>query len=65
MKKLFSLLFVACLAFAAGAAEKTKVACIGDSITYGYGLPNREVDSYPAQLQKLLDERFPGVYEAS
>ena len=63
MKKLFSLLFVACLAFAAGAAEKTKVACIGDSITYGYGLPNREVDSYPAQLQKLLDERFPGVYE--
>ena len=42
---------------------KTKVACIGDSITYGYGLANRAVESYPAQLQKLLDEKAPGEYE--
>ena len=45
------------------AAEKTKVACIGDSITFGYGLQNRNEDSYPAQLQKLLEEKFPGQYE--
>jgi lysophospholipase L1-like esterase len=40
-----------------------RVACIGDSITYGLGLANREKDSYPAQLQKMLDEMFPGEYE--
>ena len=54
---------VAAIAFAACAADKTKVACIGDSITYGLGLQDREVESYPAQLQKMLDERFPGQYE--
>ena len=47
----------------AGAAEKTKVACIGDSITYGFGLSDRGTQSYPAQLQKLLDEFEPGKYE--
>jgi len=41
----------------------TKVACIGDSITYGYGLADRENACYPTQLQKLLDEKFPGKYE--
>ncbi len=51
------------LALCACAAEKVRVACIGDSITYGLGLANREKDSYPAQLQKMLDERFPGEYE--
>jgi lysophospholipase L1-like esterase len=30
------------------------VACVGDSITYGSGIANRTVDSYPAQLQRLL-----------
>ena len=49
--------------FAAYAADKTKVACIGDSITYGYGLADRATESYPAQLQKMLDEKFPGTYE--
>jgi len=49
------------LVFAQGA--KAKVACIGDSITYGYGLADRSNECYPAQLQKLLDEKFPGKYE--
>ena len=44
-------------------AEKIKVACIGDSITYGFKLKNRETDAYPAQLQTLLEARFPGKYE--
>lgn len=35
-----------------------RVACIGDSITYGAGIKNREVDSYPAQLQKLLGDKY-------
>ena len=42
---------------------KTRIACIGDSITYGFGLKNRERDAYPAQLQRMLDEKFPGKYE--
>ena len=35
-----------------------KVACIGDSITKGYGLANPEEESYPAQLQKLLGDEY-------
>ncbi|HPC63924.1 MAG TPA: sialate O-acetylesterase [Anaerohalosphaeraceae bacterium] len=31
-----------------------KVACVGDSITYGYGIPDIGTNSYPAQLQALL-----------
>lgn len=38
--------------------EKIKVACIGDSITYGARLDNPEDDSYPAQLQGLLGEKY-------
>lgn len=40
------------------AAEKIKVACVGNSITYGTGIANRDTDSYPAQLQKLLGEQY-------
>lgn len=35
-----------------------KVACIGDSITKGYGLANPDEESYPAQLQKLLGDEW-------
>lgn len=34
--------------------RKIKVACIGDSITAGYGLADPMNDSYPAVLNKLL-----------
>jgi len=36
------------------AAPPIKVACIGASITYGATIANREQNSYPAQLQKML-----------
>lgn len=39
-------------------AQKIKVACIGNSITYGYTIENRDKDSYPAQLQALLGEGY-------
>jgi lysophospholipase L1-like esterase len=32
-----------------------KVACVGDSITYGFTISGREQNSYPAQLEKILD----------
>lgn len=31
-----------------------KVACVGNSITYGYLLEDREKDSYPSRLQEML-----------
>ncbi len=40
------------------AAKKIKVACVGDSITFGGGVADRENASYPAQLQKLLGDGF-------
>lgn len=38
--------------------KKIKVACIGDSITFGARLENPEEDSYPARLQGLLGEKY-------
>ena len=35
-------------------AKKIKVACIGDSITYGAAIEDREHFAYPVQLQALL-----------
>ncbi len=40
--------------FATRPENVIKVACIGDSITYGAGITDRENNSYPAQLQALL-----------
>jgi acyl-CoA thioesterase I len=35
-----------------------RVACVGDSITYGSGVENREINNYPVVLGKLLGPRF-------
>lgn len=35
-----------------------KVACVGNSVTYGYGIADRKNDSYPAQLQKMLGRTY-------
>ncbi len=35
-----------------------KVACVGNSITYGYTLPDREKEAYPSQLQQLLGDGY-------
>lgn len=35
-----------------------KVACIGNSVTFGLTHKNPKVTSYPAQLQQLLGEKF-------
>ena len=40
------------------AGDKIKVACVGNSITYGYGLAHRDTESYPVQLQRLLGDKF-------
>lgn len=49
---------MALVTLAAGAGTEAKVkirvACIGDSITWGYAMTNRVEECYPAQLQRLL-----------
>jgi len=35
-----------------------RVACVGDSITYGSGVENRETNNYPAVLGSLLGPKF-------
>ena len=37
---------------------QVKVACIGDSITFGYGLASPSTQSYPAQLQARLGSGY-------
>ena len=39
--------------------ERQRIACVGDSLTYGYGLINREQNSYPS----LLTQLFPAGYD--
>ena len=63
MKHFASAALVLFAALAAHSSDAVKVACIGDSITYGLGLADRAKESYPAQLQKMLEEFEPGKYE--
>ena len=37
---------------------KTKVACIGDSITYGKGITDQESNSYPKRLGNMLGSNY-------
>lgn len=39
-------------------AQKIKVACVGNSVTYGQNIPDREHNSYPAQLQRMLGDGY-------
>lgn len=46
------------LCTAAFAQNKVKVACVGNSVTFGAGIENREVNAYPAQLQRMLGDGY-------
>lgn len=58
MRRFF--LILACAVFLSYTltAGPQKVACIGDSITYGFLLEDRENDSYPSQLQQMLGDGY-------
>lgn len=56
MKKLVFILLLAL--FCVAGFGQTKVACVGNSVTYGAGIQNREVDGYPAVLGRLLGKNF-------
>lgn len=53
-RRLFLLLVGAAGLSGACSAEVTRIACVGDSNTFGATLPDREHASYPAQLQDIL-----------
>ena len=57
MQKVVLTLLLA-LPLLATAQEKIKVACIGNSVTYGYGHKAPDETSYPTQLQHLLGEEY-------
>jgi acyl-CoA thioesterase I len=42
------------LTWSAGSAMAARIACVGDSITWGWALTNRAQQSYPAILQGLV-----------
>ncbi len=58
MKRPTLLLLISLLAALPSFAEKVRVACVGNSITYGATIDNREKYSYPAQLQGYLGDNY-------
>ncbi len=57
MKRLF-LTFCCLFALVVACAAPIKVACVGNSITYGFLVENRDSLNYPAQLQRLLGDDY-------
>lgn len=61
MKHIFKYFIIWCFCFTANtsfAQSKFRIACIGNSITFGSGLKDRSKESYPAQLQALLGPSY-------
>jgi sialate O-acetylesterase len=59
MKKcIFILLTILLSTLTISAQEKIKVACIGNSVTYGYGHEKPSVTSYPSQLAAMLGDGY-------
>lgn len=58
MKRFTALLLLLSLVLATYATDTLRVACVGNSITYGHGIPNREQCSYPAVLGRLLGSGY-------
>lgn len=60
-KNLFFTLFLLLVLFSSAYAKENntiKIACIGNSITYGANISNREKNCYPAQLEAYLGEGY-------
>lgn len=54
LRNLIVLLWLAAAASGGAAGERVRVACIGNSITYGTGTSDPATESYPAQLGAML-----------
>ena len=58
MKKYIAFGLALILSCATYAQDKIKVACVGNSITYGSGVADREVNAYPVKLQGMLGDKY-------
>ncbi len=58
MKRCITTLFASLVLFFVQGADTVRVACVGNSITYGYLLPDRERNAYPSQLQRMLGDGY-------
>ncbi len=54
MRYTIYLLVITALLLASCSSQQVKIACVGDSITEGFGLKNQSQTSYPAELNNLL-----------
>ena len=52
---LLALLFTSILSYS---QSKTRIACVGNSITFGATIENREINNYPAQLGTMLGTNY-------
>ena len=58
MKRLLLSFLLLFLLLPLSARRMIKVACVGNSITYGTGVANREQKAYPVVLQRLLGKDY-------
>ena len=58
MKKYIILCIIALLSTTLFCQQPIKVACIGNSVTYGYGHENPDSTSYPSQLAIMLGDDY-------
>lgn len=52
------LVFTSCKSVEEVEKPPIKIACVGNSITFGMGVVNRENNAYPMQLQNLLGDNY-------
>jgi len=57
-KNLIIILTAVVLAFSSCKKEPVRVACVGDSITYGHGIKDRLHDAYPGVLSSMLGDKY-------
>ena len=58
MKKILAIVMLLSVVVGAWSKDKVKVACVGNSITFGTGVASREVNAYPFVLGRLLGEGY-------
>ena len=52
------LIIILLVSYVSAYAQPLRIACVGNSITYGAGIVNREKNAYPAQLQAMLGSNY-------
>ncbi len=58
MRRFFYIRMFTLILFISCSSEKIKLACVGDSITFGSGIKGRDSLAYPQQLQKKLGKKY-------